>query len=125
MDFIKIYFWNVVRNNYLNFNGRAKRREFWYFTLTVFIIMTALGFLVAIFNRHSDILEIIFSVIIQVFSLVILLPSLAIGARRLHDANLSGWWQSLAICVVPFLGVVLLTIMFCQSSNDMGSRFDK
>jgi uncharacterized membrane protein YhaH (DUF805 family) len=125
MSFIKAYFWNAVRYNYLNFNGRTKRKEFWYFILITFVITTVLGFLSAILGKYADIAETIFSIIFQLIFLAILLPSLAIGARRLHDANLSGWWQSLYVCIIPVIGLILLIIMFCQPSNEAGARFDK
>ena len=87
MDSIKLCF-----AKFADFNGRAKRPEFWWFALFCFV-----GALV---------LEIASSYISWAFSLATLVPSLAVGARRLHDVNKSGWMQLLWI--IPILGWIYL-----------------
>jgi uncharacterized membrane protein YhaH (DUF805 family) len=85
---------------YADFNGRATRTEYWWFFLAVL-----LGSAVALIVSYR---------LYVLFSLVTLLPMIAVGARRLHDTNRSGWWQLLAL--VPF-GIILVVIFFAQRST--------
>lgn len=87
------WFLKVVKENYANFNGRARRKEYWMFTLFSSIISIVLFVLMSIFS--DSMLVIIFSILSILYSLVILIPSLAVIARRLHDTNHSGWFISL------------------------------
>ncbi len=82
----------VVFKNYANFNGRARRAEYWYFTLGNFILLIpfyALAVIGAINN--SIILSLLGSAANGLFAFAILIPSLAVIVRRLHDINKSGW----------------------------------
>jgi len=83
---------------YADFEGRASRPEYWWFLLVVLL--------------GSAITSLISVRIYTLFTLVTLIPLLAVGARRLHDTNRSGWWQLLAL--VPF-GVVIPMILLEQS----------
>jgi uncharacterized membrane protein YhaH (DUF805 family) len=74
---------------YVDFNGRAARPEFWWFALFTFVVSLILQMVLG-------------SWIANLFSLAVLLPSLAVGARRLHDMGKSGWFQLLWL--IPFLG---------------------
>lgn len=95
-DSIKVCF-----QKYADFNGRAKRPEFWWFMLFLFLTSLALGLV-------SDVLS-------ALFSLATLIPSLAAGARRLHDTGRSGWMQLLGL--IPILGWLVL-IYFCAQEGD-------
>jgi uncharacterized membrane protein YhaH (DUF805 family) len=85
---------------YADFSGRATRTEYWWFFLAV-LLGSAAGWLISLR-------------IYTLFSVVTLLPMIAVGARRLHDTNRSGWWQLLAL--VPF-GVVVPLIFLAQRST--------
>jgi uncharacterized membrane protein YhaH (DUF805 family) len=85
---------------YVDFNGTASRSEFWWFMLFVFIVAAALSLFSA--------------AIAGLFQLAMLLPCLAVGARRLHDTGKTGWWQLLYI--VPF-GVIVLIVFWVQESK--------
>jgi uncharacterized membrane protein YhaH (DUF805 family) len=87
-------------NNYSNFDGRASRSEYWWFALFI-----TLGGIVSSIVDDSGIFY-------MIFSLAVLLPSLAVGARRLHDIGKSGWWQLLGL--IPILGAIILIIFFVQ-----------
>ena len=107
------YFISVVRDNYINFDGRARRKEFWTFHL-----FSSIFSIIALFVDSSlGLIDTIgFNII---YTLVILCPSLAVSIRRMHDINKSGWWLMLFIFVLP---VIYLT---CKDSdigdNDYGS----
>lgn len=82
---------------YADFNGTASRSEFWWFMLFVFLVGAALSLLS--------------TTLCGLFYLAVLLPELAVGARRLHETGRSGWWQLLLI--VPF-GVIVLIVFWVQ-----------
>ena len=86
----------VCLAKYAEFNGRASRPEFWWFTLFVILVASALTY----FSQALG----------SVFLIAMLLPQLAAGARRLHDIGKSGWWQLFGL--VPAAGFVLLGIMW-------------
>ena len=103
-------FWEAVGlafRNYFNFRGRAQRQEFWWFMLFTTVAGLVLDAIdtwlfsawpAAIYVSPSSTL----------FSLATLIPSLSLGARRLHDIGRTGWWQALPLGVgvlVGFLGV--------------------
>ena len=118
---------------YFVFKGRAKRAEFWWF----FLFLMILGVMTSIIdstlgtqivtNDMGTITEVddqktwIFSTVVQ---LITFIPGLAVGARRLHDTNRSGWWQLLWIVIL--IGWIPLFIFFASSSkNDEGVNYNK
>lgn len=115
-------FWTAVRtcfNKYSSFRGRATRPEFWWFVLFLLIANIVLSVLdTALFGMRM----MHFQPLSAIFSLVTILPSLAVGARRLHDTGRSGWWQLLL--AIPFLGFLVLVWFLAQrgdaEDNDYG-----
>ncbi|WP_129690824.1 DUF805 domain-containing protein [Gottfriedia acidiceleris] len=102
-----------VLKNYAVFNGRARRTEYWMFFLFNAIITIILSFL----ENIGDITN----VLTGIYGILTLLPSLAVGARRLHDSGKSGWW--LLIGLIPFIGTIILLIFFCLDSEEGDNRF--
>ena len=88
--------------NYLNFSGRARRKEFWFFML-----FNMLGCFTALVLDTVFGTEIIFYAI---YILAMALPVLAVSIRRLHDISKSGWWY--LISLIPLLGMIVLIIWF-------------
>jgi uncharacterized membrane protein YhaH (DUF805 family) len=101
-------FIKVVRDNYTNFEGRARRKEFWMFTLVSLVINV--GTLILDASLFSDL-----GLVNGLYTLAILLPSIAVGIRRMHDINKSGWW--LLLWIVPVIGWVWLIILHCRDSD--------
>ena len=93
---------------YATFSGRATRSEYWWFYLFCMLVMIALAALTSI----SD----IFGMIYGVFILGSLIPSIAVGVRRLHDTDKSGWW--LLIGLVPFIGLLLIYFLAIAGTPD-------
>ena len=85
----------ICYSKYANFEHRASRSEYWYFTIYFYLTV----FTIAFFSRLSTALEVPISALVLIFVLVNFLPGLAVTARRLHDINFSGWWLLLP---VPF-----------------------
>lgn len=96
-------------SKYATFSGRAPRSEFWWFVLFVIIGNFVLGLVdAALFGRTATGDQV--SILGALFSLAVFLPSLAVGVRRLHDVDRSGWWYLLML--VPVLGVLILIFAF-------------
>ena len=101
---------------YAQFSGRSSRAEFWWF----FFLASLLGILLAVldsfFGTYSESLEM--GLLSTVFGLATLIPLFSVGARRLHDADSSGWWQLLLL--VPFFGAMFLVyLMVCRGSPEV------
>ena len=93
---------------YADFNGRAKRSEYWWFVLFLVLASLALG--------------LISSIVSGLFSLATIVPSISAAARRLHDTNRSGWWQLIAL--IPVLGWIVIIIFLAQQGNAEGNQYD-
>ena len=86
---------------YATFSGCASRSEFWWWALFVFVGSLVLGFI-------SQVLALL-------FSLATLIPYLAVGTRRLHDVDRSGWWQ--LIVLIPLIGWIIVIIWLAQEGK--------
>lgn len=93
--------------NFANFSGRARRTQYWMFSLFVVMISIALAIIEAIIGTVF---------LGALFSLAVLIPSISIAARRLHDTGRSGWWQ--LILLVPLIGIIVLIVFLVQDSKD-------
>ena len=93
-------------NKYAVFSGRASRSELWWFVLFCFIggIVTSIVDVMVLGYSSEN-----YGPINLIFSVITALPSLAVGARRLHDLNKSGWWQ---LIILTIIGGILLIIWF-------------
>ncbi|MBD8068616.1 DUF805 domain-containing protein [Bacillus sp. PS06] len=102
-----------VVKNYVGFDGRARRTEYWMFILFNFLI----GLVLSLVEMLLDMPEILSGL----YSLFILLPSLAVLIRRLHDTGRSGWW--FFISFVPLIGVIILIVFTCLDSQDGENKY--
>jgi len=81
--------------NYAVFNGRATRREYWLFFLISMGVAFVMGFIDGFFETGG--------VLQGLYNLALLVPSIAVGVRRMHDTDRSGWWLLLPIVNLVFL----------------------
>jgi uncharacterized membrane protein YhaH (DUF805 family) len=97
---------------YVTFSGRARRSELWFFVLFNVIVSIVASFIdVIIGTRYGN-----GSGLVQnLASLALLLPNLAVGARRLHDTSRSAWWLLLGL--VPIVGWIVLIVFYVQDSH--------
>lgn len=106
------YFIDAVKR-YVDFSGRARRKEYWMYMLFYFIFGVAVSIVATIIRVP---------LLASLYSLALFLPSLGVSVRRLHDLGKSGWWFLLGF--VPLVGGIILLIWFCtegeQSSNQYG-----
>jgi uncharacterized membrane protein YhaH (DUF805 family) len=101
-------------SKYADFSGRARRSEYWYFFL--FYLLIYFGLIIA-----STMLGRIGAILTLVFLLAMLIPSLSVGVRRLHDTDRSGWW--LLISLIPLVGAIILIVFAVQDSDPGENRF--
>lgn len=112
----KKYFWNVIKNHYADFKGRATRKEYWSFISAYIILTMIIGFFIGFFSAlHLAILSGIFLGIFILFALSIIVPSLALCIRRIHDIGQSGWWYLIGL--VPYVGGIVLLVFYCLPSE--------
>lgn len=111
-----IEYYKAVLNKYADFTGRARRSEYWFFVLGNLIIYIGLAVIGGLLGGITGSEEgaIVPIALIGIFVLAILIPSIAVGVRRLHDTGKSGWWY--LISLVPFGSIVLL-VFFCMDSE--------
>jgi len=106
-----------VLKQYADFSGRARRKEFWMFALFNFLIALALALIMGFGTASKSSGLATIGIILYVgYALSIIIPSLAVCVRRLHDVGRSGWWYF--INFVPFVGVIILLIWFCTDSQE-------
>lgn len=96
-----------VLKKYAVFSGRACRSEYWMFVLFNAIITFVLSFVEGLFGGPGA--------IGALYSLAVLIPGIAVGARRLHDTNRSGWWLLLGL--FPVIGLIVLIVFMAQDSQ--------
>ena len=101
-------------SKYVDFSGRARRSEYWYFALFTFLVNIVTTVLDNILGTDYDGTT-SGGLISTVVSLALLLPSLAVGVRRLHDTGRSGWW--ILIGLIPIIGWILLIVWYCTDSK--------
>lgn len=117
MNAVKTYFIDVIKKQYINFEGRATRQQYWMYVLFYFILSVVINIIGAILGDTVQ------GILSTLLSLALLLPTLGIGARRLHDTDRSGWWQLIAL--VPFIGSLVLLVFWCLPGTEGENRFNK
>ena len=108
-----------VLKNYATFSGRARRKEYWMFFLISALISIVLTLLDILLGTYS--VEYEAGLFSGLYSLLILIPSIAVVVRRLHDTDRSGWW--ILISLIPLIGVIVLFVFMCLDSQPGTNRF--
>ena len=96
-----------VLQNYATFGGRARRSEYWYFILFNTIISFGLGFVAGLMQVNW---------IYNIYTLAVLIPSIAVAVRRMHDVGKSGWFA-----LVPIYNLILACTNGVQGDNEYGA----
>ncbi|MDQ3269476.1 MAG: DUF805 domain-containing protein [Pseudomonadota bacterium] len=114
-----MYWYMKVLRNYVGFSGRARRKEYWMFVLVSVLISIGLMIVDSVtgtFNIGTG-----WGLLSGLYSLAVLIPSLAVSVRRLHDRGLSGWW--LLLVLVPLIGAIALLVIFVMDGESGDNRF--
>jgi uncharacterized membrane protein YhaH (DUF805 family) len=104
---------------YATFEGRARRKEYWFFVLFNFLVVVVLSVVdmgIGTFNEEAEI-----GLLSGVYLLAVLIPSIAVTVRRLHDTDRSGWW--ILLNFIPVIGSVVILIFAVLDSQPGGNRF--
>ena len=105
---------SALQQHFADFSGRASRSEYWWFALFTVI----LSVIIQAFGVISSDVSLYLGAIVN---LALLLPSLSLGVRRLHDINKSGWYILLAL--IPIVGVIILIVWFCKESEMQPNQY--
>ncbi len=106
------YYLDVLTKKYAVFEGRARRMEFWMFVLFNFIAIVVLSLVDAIIG---------IPILAPLYSLAVLIPSIAVTVRRLHDIDFVGWW--FFISFVPAVGGLILLVFMVLPGTPGDNRF--
>jgi uncharacterized membrane protein YhaH (DUF805 family) len=99
---------------YFNFKGRSTRAEYWYWTLFVVLASIAFGVVDRVIGAES--------LLRTLFGLATLIPGLALGARRLHDINKSGWWQLMWLGAVLVIPMIVIWVWAAKRGSDAENK---
>ncbi|PRD48791.1 DUF805 domain-containing protein [Sphingobacterium haloxyli] len=109
------WFLKTLKENYANFDGRARRKEFWLFVLFSWLIYVALSIVAGILAYISSVLGGLVYIVVGLVSLGLLIPSLAVGVRRLHDTGCPTWYIIFAF--IPLINLYFLYLMIKEGDN--------
>ncbi|MBO7747620.1 DUF805 domain-containing protein [Paenibacillus sp. MWE-103] len=102
-----------VLQNYVGFTGRARRKEYWMFVLFNILVSIALAVVDGLLGSGR--------LLSGLYSLAVLLPTLAVTVRRLHDTGRSGWWYF--IILIPFVGAIVLLVFVCLDGEPNDNQY--
>ena len=108
-----------VLKKYAVFSGRARRKEYWFFALfnvIIIIVLTLIDVSAGLYDVVADI-----GLLSGLYSLAVLVPSLAVSVRRLHDIDRTGWW--LLIAFIPLVGAIVLLVFALLDSTPGDNRY--
>ena len=106
------WFMQVVTKHYFDFNGRARRAEYWWYILVYLILEIIIGVIQNILGLGT--------MLTGIFGLALLLPSLGVAVRRLHDGGRSGWWLLIGLTGI---GVFVLLFWFTQTGTSGSNEY--
>jgi uncharacterized membrane protein YhaH (DUF805 family) len=101
-----------VLRQYAHFEGRARRREYWYFALFNLIVAIVLAVVDGVLG---------ITLLSPLYSLAVLIPGVAVSVRRLHDTGRSGWW--LLVSLLPLVGAIVLLVVLCLDSESGSNQY--
>jgi uncharacterized membrane protein YhaH (DUF805 family) len=108
-----------VLKKYAVFSGRARRKEYWYFVLfniIVAIVLSLIDLLLGTFSSASNI-----GLLSGIYGLAVIIPTLAVTVRRLHDIDRTGWW--ILINLIPLIGTIVLLVFEVTPGMPGSNRF--
>ncbi len=104
---------------YAVFGGRSRRKEYWYFVLfnlIVYVVLTMIDFLLGTFSFSANV-----GLLSGIYSVAVIIPTLAVAVRRLHDIDRTGWW--LLIGLIPVIGTIVLIVFHVTDSTPGNNRY--
>lgn len=114
------YYVNVIKN-YATFSGRARRKEYWMFVLFNILFSFAASLIDRIAGLNIAMSGISIGILSSLYSLFILIPSIAVIVRRLHDTNRSGGWFFIGL--IPLIGWIVLIVFYCTEGTRGNNKY--
>ncbi len=111
MSFLN-WFIDPVKNHYADFSGRASRQAYWMFVLVYVVLAIALSIIESIIGL---------GILGFIFTLAVIVPSIAMATRRLHDTGMSGWWQLIAL--IPFIGWIIAIVLLARKGEVGANKY--
>ena len=117
------WYLKVMRDNYANFSGRARRREYWMYVLVQSIIMIGLMILDSVLGLDFELqgISLGYGYLYLIGVIVHFIPSLAVLVRRLHDVGKSGWFYF--IFLIPIIGIIWLLVLYCTEGQKQDNKW--
>ena len=117
------WYLKVMRDNYANFSGRARRKEYWMFVLVQTIVMIGLMILDSVLGLDFELqgISLGYGYLYLIGIIVHFIPSLAVLVRRLHDVGKSGWFYF--IFLIPLIGVLWLLVLYCTEGQKQDNKW--
>ena len=117
------WYLKVMRDNFANFSGRARRKEYWMFVLVQTIVMIGLMILDSVLGLDFELqgISLGYGYLYLIGLIVHFIPSLAVLVRRLHDVGKSGWFYF--IFLIPIIGVLWLLVLYCTEGQKQDNKW--
>ena len=117
------WYLKVMRDNYANFSGRARRKEYWMFVLVQTIVMIGLMILDSVLGLDFELqgISLGYGYLYLIGIIVHFIPSLAVLVRRLLDVGKSGWFYF--IFLIPIIGVLWLLVLYCTEGQKQDNKW--
>ena len=109
----------LALKKYATFSGRARRKEYWFFVL-FYVLISIVAAVIDVMTGSFD-STMGMGMLGLLVALALLIPSLAVAVRRLHDTDRSGWW--VLLCLIPLIGGIWLLVLLCLDSTPGDNRF--
>lgn len=115
MEAFNKYFLDVIKNKYICFTGRARRKEFWMFLLFFYVIYFVLIILSGVLSQIAGFLGVIFYFVAMLFSLAVLIPYLGLLVRRIQDTDREWWFM-----FIPVFNIIICFMEGTKGDNKFG-----
>ena len=111
---MKKYYLDILTNKYADFNGRARRKEYWMWTLYVTLIFILAMIMDNVLGLNFELLgqDLGYGWLYMLAGIINFIPGLSIVVRRLHDVGKSGWFY--LIILIPIIGFIWILILLCS-----------
>ena len=109
----------AVLKKYAVFSGRARRKEYWFFLLFNIIFLIVATILDNLFKTTFENMS--YGWFYLLYALAVLIPSIALEVRRLHDVGKSGWWYFIAL--IPLVGAIWLLVLMLTDSQPGDNKY--
>ena len=111
---MKKYYLDILTNKYSDFSGRARRKEYWYWTLNYIIVLLIAMVMDNLLGLNFELLgqDLGYGWLYLIVGITHFLPGLSIVIRRLHDVGKSGWFYF--IVLIPLIGIIWMLVLVCR-----------